>query len=490
MASTTTTSTPPITLPPPPATSTPSTPPPPATTPPPPPATTTTTTSPPATTPPSTTANVPPPQTTTSTTSTTSTSATPTTPSTPPTTTSTTTSTTAPSITPATSTIVITPGGQPVTITSVIVSSSSRNVAPTGAADGSSSSNKGFFHNTGAVAGVFTVVGLIVLAILIAFITNTIRRRRAKKFDDEIAAAAHDAANAPVPHFGYDDDDDFRPGGAGAYGSGGAKFSDMSHGTFTQPPMSVPESYGMRELPHHGSGPNPGEYFDPSAGGYAPAGAAGIGVARARSMRDGGYAAGLTEGTSPYAAFAAPGSQQHGNGGAPQYPPGMIRGAGAPEFDLNRRPSQYTQQTDYSALSRNKSLNTMNSGSAPSYQSDPYNTSSNGSGGPGQQGYPNSFGAYANVGAGNGGQKQQLPQIPAARSEEDLNAAYDGYVVDEAPALPPNTHAQGLVSPQPGPLPNPFSAKGERPGEYADETDDEAEEPRRVLKVCYPPFSS
>jgi len=50
--------------------------------------------------------------------------------------------------------------------------------------------------------------------------------------------------------------------------------------------------------------------------------------------------------------------------------------------------------------------------------------------------------------------------------------------------MPPNTHTQGVISPQPGPLPNPFSARGERPGEYADETDDETEEPRRVLKVA------
>ena len=41
-----------------------------------------------------------------------------------------------------------------------------------------------FFSNKGAVAGVFTVVGLVALALIIALATNVIRRRRAKKFDE------------------------------------------------------------------------------------------------------------------------------------------------------------------------------------------------------------------------------------------------------------------------------------------------------------------
>jgi hypothetical protein len=42
----------------------------------------------------------------------------------------------------------------------------------------------------GAVAGVFTVVGLIVLAILVALLTNTIRPPLCQKFDREIVEAA------------------------------------------------------------------------------------------------------------------------------------------------------------------------------------------------------------------------------------------------------------------------------------------------------------
>lgn len=328
-----------------------------------------------------------------------------------------------------------------------------------------------FFSNKGAVAGVFTVVGLIALVVLIALITNAIRRRRAKKFDDEIAAAARDAANTQIPNFAYvDDDDDYRPGPYSGV-TNGAKYSDTSHGTYAQTPMAVPESYGMRELSPHG--PNPGEYFDPRATDPSIAsGAAGIGVARARSMRDGGYAAGLAEGASPYAAFAAPGSHHAQS----QYPHGMIRGAGGPEFDLERRPSQLTQQTDYSTPSRNKSYNGSQTTVPPSYISDPsYIPSSSDSESAysqGQQsGYPNSFNAFATPG------QQRLQTIPAARSEDDLSLAYGGYTNE--PLEPRATHSQ---SPPPGTLPNPFSTPAGLHDEFAGHSDDE-EEPRRVLKV-------
>jgi len=332
---------------------------------------------------------------------------------------------------------------------------------------------------------------LIVLAILIALITNGVRRRRAKKFDDEITAATHDAANTQVPNFGYDDE--FHSGGTAAYGTNnGAKFSDISHGTYAQPPMGVSESYGMRELPPHGPGPAPGEYFDAVGTGHgadaAVAGAAGIGVARARSMRDGSYAAGLQEGASPYPAFAFPGVRNN-LGNRPQYSPDMMRGAGGPEFDLQRRPSQYTQQSgsDYStaALSKNKSLTGTLATSTNSHHSEsphfaPYNA--------GVDGYPGSFGIYANKtttpssGAARG--DNHLPPIPASRSEENLDSAYDGYVADKSHQLK-NQPNITITSPVPDQLPNPFS----RSDQYDDETDDdEVEEPKRILKVSFVPI--
>jgi hypothetical protein len=175
------------------------------------------------------------------------------------------------------------------------------------------------------------------------FITNTIRRRRAKKFDKEL----QEAAAVPAPVFLDDDEDRYNPrpthhyeyasrhraagsgagydddgigGGGGAGGGTGyddgrtaagyGQYSDVSsHGTFAQPPMAhngQGETYGMREL-----GPAPGELYHNGAD-MAVAGAAGIGVARARSARDlngFGYASALQDGASPYPAFATPGYQ-------------------------------------------------------------------------------------------------------------------------------------------------------------------------------------
>ncbi|THH27346.1 hypothetical protein EUX98_g6844 [Antrodiella citrinella] len=109
-----------------------------------------------------------------------------------------------------------------------------------------------FFHNTGAVAGVFAVVGLVVLAIAIALITNAVRRRRAKKFDRDVAlAAAEAAANARSPDFGVDDDGyGYGAGSAAADGSRSVYtgYSDASHGTYAQQPLTGAESYGMSDL--------------------------------------------------------------------------------------------------------------------------------------------------------------------------------------------------------------------------------------------------
>ncbi|KAF8162612.1 hypothetical protein B0H34DRAFT_286215 [Crassisporium funariophilum] len=246
-----------------------------------------------------------------------------------------------------------------------------------------------FFQNTGAVAGVFSVVGLIALAVIIAFITNTIRRRRARKFDKELAAATMEAASAPAPIFLDDDDDDERykhgygagagyGGGAGGMGGGGSGrgvgragsggYSDVSsHGTYGQPPM---DSYGMREM-HHGGGVGAGvgEIYDPYGGagaaGVGAAGAAGIGVARARSQRDGGaYAAALQDGGSPYPAFVAhqPGvgqPPQGYGGGHDAYATGvnprnleLLEAAGMGAHYNQQQQSQYQPQPHYQTTSQ------------------------------------------------------------------------------------------------------------------------------------------
>lgn len=161
-------------------------------------------------------------------------------------------------------------------------------------------------------------------------------------------------------------------GYAGPQMSTATGYSDASsHGTYRQPPMSTSSHYApsqsnitgdstfasppgivapMREVTRS-PGPAVGEIYDPIMHGpYASvnnmvgappsAGAAGIGVLRARSMRADGqisYASVLNEGNSPYAAFIAPGMPGHANGnsngnGTPQNQrissvPGMQRTA-------------------------------------------------------------------------------------------------------------------------------------------------------------------
>ncbi|EIN08119.1 hypothetical protein PUNSTDRAFT_144542 [Punctularia strigosozonata HHB-11173 SS5] len=218
-----------------------------------------------------------------------------------------------------------------------------------------------FFHNTGAVAGTFSAVGVIALVIFAYIVTMAIRRRRARRFDEEVDEAARrayqeaEATKANIDYRYMDDDDAYPHGGVGAggrmyggdepynqfgsgygtssYGTSGDKHdafshtTDTTHGTMAQPPMMadhyvppVPvmggyESYGMQDLNHA-----PGVYntgapaFDPYAAASmdlsavppGPGGAAGIGagaaaVARQKSMREQGR-----QSVQPHHAFAGP----------------------------------------------------------------------------------------------------------------------------------------------------------------------------------------
>lgn len=160
-----------------------------------------------------------------------------------------------------------------------------------------------FFHNTGEVAGVFTVVGLVGVALIIALLTNAVRRRRAKKFDQDVAQAAAEAAAAShAPAF--TDDDDYGYGADPMRERDTAErsytgYSDNSHGTYSQQPLqpNPGESYNMNEFAS----------FDPYAASAAGmAGAAGIGAAgvnRAKSLA-------RTQPASPYHAFAGPSGQE------------------------------------------------------------------------------------------------------------------------------------------------------------------------------------
>ncbi|KAJ3713307.1 hypothetical protein C8R42DRAFT_684767 [Lentinula raphanica] len=146
-------------------------------------------------------------------------------------------------------------GTQTITVINSITPTAS--ASPSTAASISSSSSS-FWSNKGAVAGTFTVVGIVIVAILIWVITFLLRRRRAKILDRENEAAAAEAANATAPVF-LDDDHDQGPvyNHSGEYGGyeGGGGFtgtlpSASSHGTFNMPPMSLQsaENYPMAEF--------------------------------------------------------------------------------------------------------------------------------------------------------------------------------------------------------------------------------------------------
>jgi len=385
-----------------------------------------------------------------------------------------------------------------------------------------------FFANKGAVAGVFTVVGLIGLVLLIVLIINIVRRRRAQNFDKELIAATREAAaTAPNPNF-LDDEEDpedrfkrgaygmgYGSGGSGGYNGGGngTGYSDVSHGTYGQAPM---EAYNMRDLGGHGTGV--GEIYDP----YAAGGAAGIGVARARSMRvdpanasPNSYAAALQDGGAPYPKFAIGPHDTYGNGGGgasfgrgPNTNLELLEAAGMGNHlagaGMISRGQQYQQgpsYQEYPSLGRNKSSSTGTSQPyQPSTSSTPPQSLSYSS--YPQLPYPTrqlspqqtllAPSAYPSGSLSPGlpnphAQGQTVEPSERARNAEDAEDAYGGYIVEDPTTY--STHGHG--QPQAGGskyIPNPFdrgSSSPEVEDRLYEKEEEERVEPKRVLKVCF-----
>lgn len=91
-----------------------------------------------------------------------------------------------------------------------------------------------FFESTGAVAGVFVVVGLVVAGGIGAFTFFMLRRRRRQRLDRDVAAAAAAAAAAQQPRF--EDEDDHSPA---MTQYGGYYTSNGSHDFDTSQPQST-----------------------------------------------------------------------------------------------------------------------------------------------------------------------------------------------------------------------------------------------------------
>jgi hypothetical protein len=215
-------------------------------------------------------------------------------------------------------------------------------------------------------------VGLIVLVVFIALVTNAVRRRRAQKFDRDVAEAAAEAAASSRSPF-----DDYTSGGNGGY-----PYSDTTHGTFGQAPMGLSnDTYGMSEM----------SQSDPYAAGAASL-VAGATMGRARSRQDSESRApgiaGVGAGNlarepsrkTPYHAFAGPGPQPHETPsmryrrGAEMLEAAGLAGAGNGGAYINRRPSQFTQQTHGSMRSQGlQSNDNYSQPLQPGYQSPPHN---------------------------------------------------------------------------------------------------------------------
>lgn len=232
-----------------------------------------------------------------------------------------------------------------------------------------------FFSNTAAVAGVFTVVGLIVVALVIALVVNAIRRNRAKKFDRDVAEAAAEAAASHSPFDDYSYGNTGGNGGGGGSGGGGGGgggggygYSDNSHGTYQLPPLAPPKDvYGISEM----------SQYDPYAAGAASlAAASAVGRSRSRTESETGAPgiAGVGAGTlgrepsrrAPYHAFAGPAPQpqdlqgssgsfrsQRGNQDVFEAAGLVAMGSNNPNNGaggafVSRKPSDTTQQTQFS----------------------------------------------------------------------------------------------------------------------------------------------
>lgn len=136
-----------------------------------------------------------------------------------------------------------------------------------------------FFSNTGAVAGVFVVVGLVVAAGIGAFTFFMLRRRRRQRLDRDVAAAAAAAAAAQQPRF--EDDDDSSPA---MTQYGGYYSTNGSHDFEGQNPQSAgaydyeaaggydPYAANLVDIPHMQGNGQHEMYQDHPSGGYSNGG--------------------------------------------------------------------------------------------------------------------------------------------------------------------------------------------------------------------------
>jgi hypothetical protein len=288
------------------------------------------------------------------------------------------------------------------------------------------------------VAGVFSVVGVCTVILAFFLFTSYLRRRRAREFDREIEEAAAVAATARPPDF-----DDYDYGSAaGGYGH----YSETSHGTLSQVPLSHDQPRNDQSRSQEGS-----------YAGAGVSGAAGIG-ARGRSVRNGGQ-------QDPYAALSNPPEQyeMHETGrswqqGTPLVGPGgtnfdILQAAGLSSSDpyaVTRGASTRTgltygqNQSGTSGLTRSQSQGTSTLPTTTEGYSMPVPVPTPAPVYPGAQDtayVPNEKARYSASYAPGGGVSTMPPDV-----DED---AYDGYQEQPSAALN-NPHSPGFAVPRAG----------------------------------------
>lgn len=311
------------------------------------------------------------------------------------------------------------------------------------------------------------------LVIFVALLTNAVRRRRARKFDRDVAEAAAEAAassRSPFDDYTYSNNNPNNNGGGG----GGYPYSDTTHGTFTQAPMGLPtDTYGMNEISM--------TQYDPYAAGAVSlaTATANANVGRTRSRLDSESTrapgiAGVGAGNlarepsrrTPYHAFAGPGPQPHEMMDHARYRPRgveVLEGAGLAGTGvaamaaannhnnngngafINRRPSEYTHQTHGSMRSHGHSQGHSSNENYPA---------------PLQPGY------------------QAQAQAPARNDQyADAYTGYAGAPYAQAPLSPPlhNPHEES---------PSGAQAHAHGDGEGEDYEDEDYGQHNRVLRVA------
>lgn len=175
---------------------------------------------------------------------------------------------------------------------------------------GSGASTSAFFNNKGAVAGVFVVVGLVIVGMIAALGLLCFRRRRRQRLDREVTAAAI-ASSAGAGQHGrspLDDEADGDPTSSSAHHTAGSYPSTVNG------PMAQYGNYGasygqaggydpyaaQQPLAGAGGAGAGGGGGGGGGGGYGGAYAAAAGAAAGGAAGAGGYHAVTSGGGDPY----------------------------------------------------------------------------------------------------------------------------------------------------------------------------------------------